>query len=175
MAWPLEAHRARDWVTLPPVIQKARRPAIGWREWVAMPELSIPRIKVKVDTGARSSALHAFEVRKLRRNGETWVRFKVHPLQRDTERTVEASAPIVDERWVRSSSGRLTLRPVIETTVVLGERSWAIELTLVRRDLMGFRMLLGRQAVRRRFVVDPGRSFLAGRPLREAVAHEEPR
>jgi hypothetical protein len=146
------------------VTRKSRRPAIGWREWAAMPELGIPRIKIKVDTGARSSALHAFEVRKLRREGAVWVQFKVHPLQRNAVRTVEAAAPIVDERWVRSSSGRLTLRPVIETTVVLGEESWPIELTLVRRDLMGFRMLLGRQAVRRRFVVDPGRSFLAGRP-----------
>lgn len=134
---------------------------IGWREWIALPELGVERIKVKVDTGARSSALHAFDVERFEVEGVPWVRFQVHPVQRDAHVTVAAQAPLLDERWVRSSSGRRTFRPVIRTRVRLGESTWPIELTLVRRDLMGFRMLLGRQALRNRFLVHPGRSYLA--------------
>lgn len=135
---------------------------IGWREWVALPELGIPWIKAKADTGARSSALHAYDVERVEIDGARWVRFKVHPIQHDTRVVAEAEAPLVDERWVRSSSGKRTLRPVIRTRMRLGSRSWKIELTLVRRDVMGFRMLLGRQALRRRALVHPGKSFLAG-------------
>lgn len=137
-------------------------PRIGWREWVALPRLGVPYIKAKVDTGARSSALHASDVRPFQRDGETWVQFRIQPLQREARSSVLVEAPLVDERWVRSSTGRPTLRPVIKTTITLGGRSWPIEITLVRRDLMGFRMLLGRQAIRNRFLVHPGRSFLAG-------------
>lgn len=136
---------------------------VGWREWSSLPELGIERIKVKVDTGARTSALHAFDVEELERDGEPWLRFRVHPLQRNAHTTVEAEARLIDRREVRSSTGRVTLRPVIRTRVVLGAESWPIEVTLVRRDLMGFRMLLGRQALRKRFVVDPNRSFLMGK------------
>jgi hypothetical protein len=139
--------------------RRKKKPTLGWREWAALPELGIDRIKVKVDTGARSSALHAFDVRSETVEGVAWVRFRVHPIQRDAKRTIEACARLVDQRRVRSSSGKATLRPVIETTIVMGKHSWPIEVTLVRRDLMGFRMLLGRQAVRQRFLVDPGRSF----------------
>lgn len=150
--------------------RRRRKPTLGWREWAALPELGIHRIKVKVDTGARSSALHAFDLHQEVVDGEPWVRFRVHPLQRDAKRTTEARARLIDERRVRSSSGKATLRPVIETTLVLGSRAWPIEVTLVRRDLMGFRMLLGRQAVRRRFLVDPGRSFRTGEPELEPFA-----
>ncbi len=137
------------------------KPVVGWREWAALPELSVPRIKIKVDTGARTSALHAFDVERFEREGQPWVRFVIHPLQRDTETTVETEAPLLEERWVRSSNGKRSLRPTIRTTVRLGELSWPIEVTLVRRDVMGFRMLLGRQAVRaRRLLVDPGRSYV---------------
>lgn len=136
---------------------------IGWREWLALPDLSVPRIKVKVDTGARTSALHAFDVERFERDGVPWVRFAVHPMQRNTVSVQLGEAPLVEERWVRSSSGKQTRRPVILTTMVLGEYRWQAELTLVRRDMMGFRMLLGRQAVRRRFWVDPGASYRMGR------------
>jgi hypothetical protein len=136
---------------------------MGWREWSSLPDLGIERIKVKVDTGARTSALHAFDVEELEREGETWLRFRVHPLQRNARTTVEAQARLIDRRGVRSSTGRVTVRPVIRTRVVLGGESFPIEVTLVRRDLMGFRMLLGRQALRKRFVVDPDRSFLMGK------------
>lgn len=143
--------------------RKIKRPlaVIGWREWVGLPELGIERIKVKADTGARSSALHAFDIERFDRAGQPWVRFKVHPEQRSSRAEVAAEAPLHDQRWVRSSSGRATFRPVIRTRIGLAGVVWPIEITLVRRDMMGFRMLLGRQALRRRFLVDAGRSFLA--------------
>jgi hypothetical protein len=146
---------------------------VGWREWAALPDLGIGAIKAKLDTGARSSSLHAFDVVRVDDEDGAWVEFAVHPLQRDACDTVRTRARLLDERWVRSSSGRRTFRPVIVTTLVLGGRSWPIELTLVRRDLMGFRMLVGREALRRRLVVDPGRSFLAGQPVLAATDDAE--
>lgn len=153
-----------------PVRDPDELPHIGWREWVALPDLGVRRVKAKVDTGALTSALHAFDIRRFRRGKKRMVRFKIHPYQRDTKRTVEAEAPLADRRMVRSSSGHETLRAVIVTEVeVLGQR-WPIELTLVARGDMGFRMLLGRQALRGRFVVDPGRSFEGGRPKLKSKA-----
>jgi hypothetical protein len=136
---------------------------VGWREWVALPELGIAAIKPKIDTGARSSSLHAFNVESFDRGGETWVRFDVHPLQRNDKSVVQAEARVLEFRHIRSSSGHQTLRPVIRTELALGERRWSVELTLAARDEMGFRMLLGREAMRGRFVVDPARSFLIGK------------
>ncbi|ASC69202.1 putative alpha-L-glutamate ligase [Halomicronema hongdechloris C2206] len=135
-------------------------PTIGWREWLSLPELGVPGLKAKIDTGARSSALHAFDVEQIERQGIVRVRFKIHPLQRSTTEVITAEADLVDQRTVRSSVGHEQLRPVIHTLVELGEWRWSIELTLTNRDVMGFRMLLGRQAMRQRFLVDPGRSFL---------------
>lgn len=149
---------------------------IGWREWAALPDLRVDAIKVKVDTGARTSALHAFDLEVVEREGEPWVQFCVHPFQRDDDQVVAASAPLLEERQVRSSNGQMEERPVILTDVGLGDQRWAIELTLTRRDEMGFRMLLGREAVRGRFVVDPGRSYLTGTPPgRRRAAHTDPR
>lgn len=138
-------------------------PVIGWREWVGLPDFGIARIKVKVDTGARSSSLHAFDMHEFRRDGVRWVRFRVHPVQRDNRTTVEVEAPVLEYRSVRSSSGKATLRPVILTTIELLGITWPVELTLASRDEMGFRMLLGREAFRRRFLVDAGRSYYGGR------------
>ena len=149
-----------------PTEPKQRLPVIGWREWVALPDLSIKKIKVKVDTGARSSSLHAFDLHEFKRQGETWVRFKVHPIQRETKTTVEAEAKILEYRSVRSSSGKATLRPVVVTHVELLGELWPVELTLANRDEMGFRMLLGREAYRGRFLVDAGKSFYGGKPKR---------
>ncbi|HUG91827.1 MAG TPA: RimK/LysX family protein, partial [Planctomycetaceae bacterium] len=138
------------------------RPVVGWREWVALPELGIAATKAKIDTGARSSALHAFDVTLFQRRGRTLVRFSVHPIQRRAEPSVTAEAEVLEFRRVKSSGGHVTLRPVIVTEVELLGRRWPIELTLANRDSMGFRMLLGREAVRRRFLIDPGRSYLGG-------------
>lgn len=145
---------------------KSAKPVIGWREWVSLPELGIKAIKPKIDTGARSSSLHAFDVETFRRGGKRYVRFRVHPFQRDSKTTVTASSQIVEFRKVKSSSGHQALRPVITTDVELLGQRWSIELTLANRDEMGFRMLLGREAVRGRFLVDAGRSYYAGKPKR---------
>jgi len=137
---------------------------IGWREWVGLPDLGIKAIKAKVDTGARSSSLHAFDVKEFDRNGERWVRFSIHPEQRSTSKTVITESKIFDVRSVRSSSGKATIRPVIMAEITLLGLTWPVELTLANRDEMGFRMLLGREAFRKRFLVDAGKSFLGGRP-----------
>ena len=156
-------------MTTKSAVRSARepRPVIGWREWVALVDLGVDRIKVKVDTGARTSALHAFDIQRFRRRGQDWVRFGIHPLQRDSRITIPAEAPLVDERWVRNSGGKTDLRLVVRTTVKFLDVSWDIDLTLTRRDLMGFRMLLGRHAIRRRFIVDPARSFVGERSKKE--------
>ena len=140
--------------------QQQQLPIIGWREQVALPDLGIPEIKAKIDTGARSSALHAVDVQTFERDGKLMVRFKIHPYQRDANRTVTAEAELIDQRQVRNSGGQAQVRPLIKTTLELNGYTFPIELTLTNRDVMGFRMLLGRQAVRRRFLVDAGRSFL---------------
>jgi len=138
---------------------------VGWREWVAFPALGITRIKAKVDTGARSSALHALDVERFERDGSPWVRFRVHPRQRDDDHEISCEAPLLDERRVKSSTGRVTERPVVVTDLEwMGER-WEIELTLVRRDEMGFRCLIGRQAMKKRWIVDPARSYVGGKRL----------
>ncbi len=137
---------------------------IGWREWIALPELGIGAIKAKIDTGAQSSALHAVNLRTFRRGGRRMIDFDVHPHQRDTRKTVRAEAELVDERKVRSSNGLVELRPVVLIAVKLRGRRWVTEFTLTGRYEMGFRVLLGRRALAGRFLVDTGRSFLAGRP-----------
>lgn len=144
-------------------------PRIGWREWVSLPALRVPWIKCKVDTGALTSALHAFDIRQTVQRGKRFVRFKVHPIQRNSVLTIETQAPLLDMRPVRSSSGHETVRPVIVTDVEILGQSWPIELTLIGRDDMGFRMLLGRQALRGRFLVDPGRSFAGGKPPKKIL------
>lgn len=135
-------------------------PLIGWREWIVLPELGITQVKAKIDTGARSSVLHAFDIKIFERQGKTKVRFKVHPTQRDTINTVIAEADLLEKRAVRNSGGHTELRPVILTDIELMGLRWPIELTLTNRDVMGFRMLLGRQAIRERFVVHSGCSYL---------------
>ena len=138
-------------------------PVIGWREWVALPQLGIAYIKPKIDTGARSSSLHVSQVEEFRKGETLYVRFKVHPIQRNRSFGVMAEAEVLEYRNVASSSGQKTLRPVILTEIqILGQR-WPIELTLANRDEMGFRMLLGREAIRGRFLVDAGNSFYAGK------------
>jgi len=137
---------------------------IGWREWISIPGLNIPAIKAKIDTGAATSSLHAFDLQRYEREGTQFVYFSIHPKQRSHDGAQAVEAEVLDERQVRSSNGQVELRPVIRLKVQLLSRIWKIDLTLSNRDEMGFRMLLGRRALRDRFIVDPGRSFLAGTP-----------
>lgn len=148
---------------------------IGWREWIALPTLGVQVIKAKIDTGARSSALHAFAVERFEQAGRAMVRFHAHPIQRNDDYIVTAEAALLEERMVRNSGGQEELRPVIETLVQVGGAVWAIELTLTNRDEMGFRMLLGRQAVRRRYLVDPGRSYLQPLPEQASLPTSTPK
>lgn len=135
------------------------RPVIGWREWVRLPELGDVTVKAKVDTGARTSTLHAYDEEEIELDGEPRLRFRFHPNQRDDETEVQAEARLVGRRKVTASSGQAELRYVVETEAVIDGQRVPIELTLTRRDTMGFRMLLGRRALRGRFVVDPKRSY----------------
>lgn len=139
---------------------------IGWREWVAFPDWGVAAVKAKVDTGARTSALHAFDIEAFDRAGRRWVRFGVHPWQRNDDDVCVVEAPLVDERSVTSSSGTTSLRPVVTAVIDVAGCPHEIELTLTRRDEMGFRMLLGRKAMAGRYVIDPARSYLTGRPDR---------
>lgn len=141
------------------------RKCLGWREWVSLPTLGIDLIKCKVDTGARTSALHAFDHDIYTDDqGQSRIRFRLHPDQGNTERVVLCDALLIDERVVTDSGGHRELRRVIRTPVVIGPWILPIELTLTNRDTMRFRMLLGRTAMMHRFVVDPTRSFLAAMP-----------
>jgi len=134
---------------------------VGWREWVGLPGLGIDSIKCKVDTGARTSALHAFAVDSFTRDGVEWVRFGLHPKQHDTDTEVWCEAPVKDVRNVTDSGGNITERYFIETEVQIGNKRFAIELSLTCRDTMMFRMLLGRQALKqKRLIVDSGASYL---------------
>ena len=145
--------------------QKSARPLIGWREWAVLPDLDISKIKVKIDTGARTSSLHAFDVVVGRRHGKDIVRFKVHPLQRNNRKVMDCEAELIEWRAVTDSGGKRTLRPVIETRIMLGAREVLAEVTLIARDEMGFRMLIGRQAITGVWIVDPASSFVAADDL----------
>ncbi len=128
---------------------------LGWEEWVTLPELGLPAIKAKVDTGARTSALHAFYVEPFGPARARKVRFGVHPVPRRNDIEVECVARLVDRREVRSSNGEREQRYVIETPIRIGDREWPIEVTLANRDMMSYRMLLGRRAIAGDVLVDP--------------------
>jgi hypothetical protein len=137
--------------------------SIGWREWVALPDLGLPAIKAKIDTGARTSALHAFLIEPYQEAGIEMLRFLIHPIQRNQEFQVECHCPVYDVREVTDSGGHREMRYVIQSNVTIGNRNWPIELTLTNRDTMSFRMLLGRKAMEERFVVNPGASYINGK------------
>jgi hypothetical protein len=154
--------------------KKRIRPTIiiGWREWIELPELGIPAVKAKIDTGARTSAIHVFGLEEFVADGRIMVRFGIHPLQRCRDIKQLCEAPVFDRRRVKDSSGHLEKRYVIQTAAVMGTQSWTINLSLTNRDHMMFRMLLGRTAIENRFLIDPGRSYLTGRSLAKAYKTE---
>ena len=136
----------------------------GWRERVSLPDVGVAWTKAKLDTGARSSAIHAFDLVESDEDGERWVTFGVHPWQETDEDAVEVRSRVLDVREVRSSSGHAEQRYVVPMDVTLMGRTITVEMTLGNRDEMGFRMLVGREALRQGYVVDPARSYLGGRP-----------
>ena len=140
--------------------KKRQRPLIGWREWAAFPDLGIERINAKIDTGAKTSAIHAFKLKEVLIDGVPHVEFYLHPRRRRRKPEIFCCAPVADKRLIRSSNGQEEERYVIETRLRLGDRLWKIELTLTNRDAMGYRLLIGRDALRRKFLIDPGASYL---------------
>jgi ribosomal protein S6--L-glutamate ligase len=141
---------------MPPVAEPF---ILGWEEWVALPELGLPAVKAKVDTGARTSALHAFSVEPFGSGRLAKVRFGVHPIPRRADIEIVCTARLVDRRIVTSSNGERETRYVISTPIRIGDREWAIEVTLTNRNAMSYRMLLGRQAIADGVLVDPATSF----------------
>ncbi len=139
---------------------------VGWREMLSLPNLGIDKIKAKIDTGARTSCLHAFKVESFHKGDTLWVRFWIHPIQHNSDVEVVCEAKVMDERTVRDSGGHEESRYVIESEVNIGGQQWPIEITLTNRENMAFRMLLGRTAMNNRIVVDPAESFLV--PFKES-------
>lgn len=135
---------------------------VGSEEWCALPQINIPAIKARVDSGAKTSALHAVNITPYKKNGNPWVSFEVHPLQNDGKTTIHCEAPVFDKRRVKSSSGQSEKRFVIKIGISIAEDTWEIEVTLTNRDSMGYRMLLGRQAMSGKMLVDPEASLLLG-------------
>ena len=147
---------------------------LGWREWVGLPELGIRQVKAKVDTGARTSALHAFSVRVFEEGDRERVEFMIHPMQKDDKTVVTCVADILDRRTVTDSGGHKEERFVISTDLTIGKYRWPIEITLTARDDMLFRMLIGRTAIKNIAQVDPARSYLIGKKKRiQETTHEK--
>ena len=145
----------------------SNRIVLGWREWVHLPGLGLPWIKAKVDTGAKTSCLHAFSLDTFVKDGDSWVRFGIHPHQNETDTEIYCEAKIIDERIVSDSGGHKENRIVISSDIVIGEKQWPIEITLTNRDTMQFRMLLGRTAMQDLISVKPDKSYLLGKPKSE--------
>jgi hypothetical protein len=138
------------------------KPIIGWREWISLPQIGVPGIKVKIDTGARSSALHTHDYKIFERDGQEFVRFHLHPLRRRNSIELTCEAPVHDYREVKDSGGHPELRPFIRTLAKLGEETWEIDINLTNREAMKFRMLLGREALAP-FLVNPSQNYLIGK------------
>lgn len=149
------------------IAQTSSLALIGWREWVSLPELNIPKLKAKIDTGARSSALHAFMIDPYLKGSERWVMFAIHPDQRNHELIIECHAKVKDKRLVTDSGGHTQRRYVIESLMVIGALSFNAEMTLTNRDSMRFRMLIGRTVLNGRYLVNPVASYLQGKSIKK--------
>jgi hypothetical protein len=136
---------------------------LGWREWISLPQLNLPAIKAKIDTGAKTSALHAFYVEPYQKESVDMVKFFIHPIQANDDFQVECHAAILDQRKVVDSGGHKEMRYVVESLISIGDKSWPIELSLTNRDTMRFRMLLGRRAMEYCALVEPSASYLNGK------------
>ena len=148
---------------------------IGWKEWLVLPDLKIPALKAKIDTGARTSALHTFSLEEFTSEERLMVRFGIHPFRQHSTVELFCEAPVVDQRLVKNSGGYTEMRYVIETNVLLGTLRWPIKISLTNRDGMMFRMLLGRTALKERFIVDPAKAYLTGRKLEKTYSNFEKR
>ncbi|MBP8156801.1 MAG: ATP-dependent zinc protease, partial [Flavobacterium sp.] len=142
---------------------------LGSEEWCSFPELGIPTIKARVDSGAKTSALHAINIAPFKKEGQNWVKFDINPIQNNVKTVIHCEAPLVDKRVVKSSSGFREERYVIQTNLEIGNSNWLIEMTLTNRDSMGFRMLLGREAMSGRVLVDPEQQYLLGQPTTDSL------
>lgn len=151
------------------MVRMVKKLLLGWQEWCGLLELHIPFIKAKIDTGAKTSALHAFNIRPFMKRKQKWVEFEIHPLQGSHKIIRKCQAKVIDEREVISSTGHAEYRYVIMVTLTLGLLSYPIELTLTNRDLMKFRMLLGREALKNKFLVDPAHKMLLGQYTRKEI------
>lgn len=147
----------------------ANKVILGSEEWCSFPSLGIPTIKARVDSGAKTSALHAVNISPFVRDGQNWVKFDINPIQNNLKTIISCEAPLIDKRIVKSSSGFREQRYVIRTILEFGENKWDIEMTLTNRDSMGFRMLLGREAMSGRVLVDPEQKYLLGQPTSETL------
>ena len=145
---------------------EATQAIVGWREWVALPQAGVDWVKAKIDTGARSSSIHAFDLEILEQDDREWVRFSIHPWQRSDDEAHELTLPVLDRREVRSSNGQTEQRYAVAMDVTLAGRTITTVMTLSNRDEMGFRMLIGREALERGFLVDSSVSYAGGRPRR---------
>jgi len=143
---------------------------IGWQEWCALPRLHIPTIKAKIDTGAKTSVLHASDIGAFHRRGKHYVHFIVHPIQRSLKYPVPCTALIVDQRTIMNTGGHKETRYIILSTLTLGTQSWDIEISLTNRELLSFRLLLGRDALKKGIMIEPGKTLLQGKIQPKALA-----
>lgn len=136
---------------------------IGWQEWISLPEINIPAVLAKIDTGAKTSSIHAYKIEYFIKNNKDFVRFTIHPIARNNIISRTCEMPLLDKRTVKSSSGDEEERPVIKTLIHIDGNEWEIELNLTNRDYMGSRMLIGREAMRKHVLVHSGVNFIHGK------------
>lgn len=141
---------------------------LGWREWASLPEINIPLIKAKIDTGAKTSSLHAFDLKIEQKNNQIYAKFLIYPLQNNRSVAVPVKAKVIDQRLVKSSNGQTEMRPVIRSLIKIGEYKWEIDITLTNRDIMKHRFLLGRSAMSG-FQIEPDRSYLHGKMVKKRI------